>query len=86
MGAGLDTPFDISMPTKAGVALFRSIYARTSDRIERNGCFTEECRCRFSADYAAEFPAGVPLTSIHSRGDGVVGGRPAWCPTPATWR
>ncbi len=72
MGAGLDTPFDISVPTKAGVALFRSIYARTSDRIERNGCFTEECRCRFSADYAAEFPASVPLTSIHSRGDGVV--------------
>ena len=72
MGAGLDTPFDISVPTKAGVALFRSIYARTSDRVERNGCFTEECRCRFSADYAAEFPASVPLTSIHSRGDGVV--------------
>lgn len=72
MGAGLDTPFDISVPTKAGVALFREIFARTSDRVERNGCFTEACRCRFVSDYAATFPADVPLTSIHSKGDGVV--------------
>ena len=72
MGAGLDTPFDISVPTKAGVALFREVYARTSDRVERNGCFTDSCRCRFSKDYSGDFPSGVPLTSIHSKGDGVV--------------
>jgi pimeloyl-ACP methyl ester carboxylesterase len=72
LGAGLDTPFDISVPTKAAVAAFRTLYARTSDRVARNGCFTDCCRCRFGADYGAEFPAGVPLTSIYSRGDGVV--------------
>lgn len=72
IGAGLDTPFDISVPTKAAVSLLRAVYARTSDRIARNGCFTESCRCRFTRDYADEFPASVPLTSIYTKGDGVV--------------
>ncbi|HEX8102223.1 MAG TPA: alpha/beta fold hydrolase [Solirubrobacteraceae bacterium] len=72
MGAGLDRPFDISVPTKAAVAGFRAVYARTTDRVARNGCFTDTCRCRFSTDYAGEFPAEVPLTSIYTRGDGVV--------------
>lgn len=72
MGAGLDTPFDISIPLKATVALFRGGFARTSDRIERRGCFTESCSCRFGRDYSAAFPDEVPLTSIYSRGDGVV--------------
>jgi pimeloyl-ACP methyl ester carboxylesterase len=72
IGAGLDTPFDISAPTQAAVALVRGIHARTSDRIARNGCFTASCRCGFARDYAAEFPAEVPLTSIYSKGDGVV--------------
>jgi triacylglycerol lipase len=72
MGAGLDRPFDISIPTKAAVAAFRSVYGATTDRIARNGCFTDTCRCRFAADYAAPFPDEVPLTSVYSRGDGVV--------------
>ena len=72
MGAGLDRPFDISIPTKAAVAAFRSLYASTTDRVARNGCFTETCRCRFAQDYNGAFPEEVPLTSIYSRGDGVV--------------
>ena len=72
MGSGLDTPFDISEPTKAAVALFREVFARTSDRVHRNGCFTATCRCRFTTDFSGGFPADVPLTSIYSRGDGVV--------------
>jgi pimeloyl-ACP methyl ester carboxylesterase len=72
MGAGLDTPFDVSLPTKAGIAAARALHARTSDRIARRGCFTDTCSCRFARDYAAEFPADVPLTSLYSRGDGVV--------------
>ena len=72
MGAGLDRPFDISVPTKAAVAAFRGVHGATRDRIARNGCFTDTCLCRFAADYAADFPAEIPLTSIHSRGDGVV--------------
>ncbi len=72
MGAGLDTPFDISIPTKAAVAAFRELHAVTSDRVARNGCFTATCRCQFARDYAGAFPAQVPLTSIYTRGDGVV--------------
>jgi triacylglycerol lipase len=72
MGAGLDTPFDVSIPTKAGIAAFRTLHARTSDRVARRGCFTDTCTCDFARDYAAEFPAEVPLTSLYSRGDGVV--------------
>ncbi len=72
MGAGLDTPFDVSLPTKAGIATFRALHARTSDRIARRGCFTDECTCAYARDYAAAFPDGVPLTSLYSRGDGVV--------------
>lgn len=72
MGAGLDTPFDISAPTQGAVAAVRAVHALTSDRIGRRGCFTATCRCRFTQDYAGEFPDEVPLTSIYSRGDGVV--------------
>jgi len=72
IGAGLDTPFDISLPTQGAVAAVRAVHARTSDRIARRGCFTSTCDCPFTRDYAGDFPASVPLTSIYSRGDGVV--------------
>jgi len=72
IGAGLDTPFDISLPTKAAVAAFRRYYAYTSDRGLHRGCFSAGCRCRFTTDYSAPFPSKVPLTSIYSPGDGVV--------------
>lgn len=72
LGAGLDSPFDISIPTRAAVHAVRAIHARTSDRIARNGCFTDTCRCRFTEDYVGPTPASVPFTSIYSKGDGVV--------------
>jgi triacylglycerol lipase len=64
LGAGLDTPYDISIPTRAAVRAVRAFH--------RGGCFTDSCGCRFTRDFAGEFPASVPLTSIWSRGDGVV--------------
>lgn len=72
IGAGLDSPFDISTPTRAAVRAVRAVHAQTSDRVSRNGCFTETCRCRFVADYAGPTPDTVPFTSIYSKGDGVV--------------
>jgi pimeloyl-ACP methyl ester carboxylesterase len=72
LGAGLDSPFDISLPTKAAVAAVRAVHGRTTDRATRHGCLTDTCGCRFARDYAAPFPQSVPLTSIYSRGDGVV--------------
>jgi triacylglycerol lipase len=72
MGAGLDSPFAISAPTAGAVAAVRAVHARTTDRRNRHGCFTEGCGCDFSRHYRGEFPAGIPLTSIYSKGDGVV--------------
>src|SRR4051794_11047049 len=72
LGAGLDAPFDISVLTMAAVGAFRELFAQTSDRIARNGCFTDTCRCKFTNDYTGQFPEDVELTSIFTRGDGVV--------------
>src|SRR3954451_6686138 len=67
LGAGLDTPFDISLPTKAAVAAAQAVH-----QPRRRGCFTDGCGCSFQTHYAAPFPADLPLTSIYSREDGVV--------------
>jgi triacylglycerol lipase len=72
LGAGLDNPFDISVPTKLAVAAVRTFHHRTDDRCREDGCLTTQCGCRFAREYAAPFPKSVPLTSIYSRGDGVV--------------
>jgi pimeloyl-ACP methyl ester carboxylesterase len=72
MGAALDRPFDISIPTRAAVAAVRWVHERTTDRVAGRGCLTETCRCAFARDFTGEFPAEVPLTSLYSRGDGVV--------------
>ena len=72
IGAGLDTPFAISQPTLAAVAVARVIHARTTDRRSRHGCFTAGCGCEFAHHYRAAFPERIPLTSIFSKGDGVV--------------
>jgi triacylglycerol lipase len=68
LGAGLDAPFDISLPTKAAVAAARAAQAPRREA----GCFTERCGCAFARHYAGPFPERIPLTSIYSRGDGVV--------------
>jgi pimeloyl-ACP methyl ester carboxylesterase len=72
MGAGLDTPFDISVPTKAAVATVRAFHHRLDRERAGRGCLTDRCGCAFSRHYAGAFPAGIPLTSIYSREDGVV--------------
>jgi triacylglycerol lipase len=72
LGSGLDTPFDISIPTKAAVAGVRAVLARSEGRPSRGNCLTDTCGCAFTRDYSAPFPRDIPLTSIYSRGDGVV--------------
>jgi triacylglycerol lipase len=72
MGAALDTPLDTSIPTKAAIAATRAVLVRLDERAARNGCFTDTCGCPYTRDFAGAFPAEVPLTSIYSRGDGVV--------------
>jgi triacylglycerol lipase len=72
IGAGLDTPFDISLPTKAAVVAVRAAHRRREPRRAARGCLTERCGCAFTRHYAAPFPPDIPLTSIYSREDGVV--------------
>ena len=70
LGAALRDQLDVSVPTRAAVSLVRRVHDRR--RPERGRCFTPSCPCAFGAALAAPLPAGVLLTSIYSRGDGVV--------------
>lgn len=72
LGAGLDEPFDISIPTKAAVAAVRSVLRRVDPTTATRGCLTTTCDCPFVRDYTATWPAAVPMTSVWSKGDGVV--------------
>ena len=72
MGSGLDEPFDISEPTRLAVDGVRKIIARRDPERAALGCFTHSCLCRYAQDYRAPFPESVPLTSVYSKGDGVV--------------
>jgi len=72
MGSGLDEPFDISEPTRLAVDGVRKLIARRDPERAALGCFTHSCLCRYAADYRSPFPEAVPLTSIYSKGDGVV--------------
>jgi pimeloyl-ACP methyl ester carboxylesterase len=68
LGGGLGRQQDISVPTQAAVALVR---AATGGR-RAMPCFSESCECSFGTAYRAPWPQDVRLTSIYSRGDGVV--------------
>lgn len=72
MGSGLDVPFDISEPTRFAVEGARRMVARRDPERAALGCFTDACLCRYAHDYRSPFPEAVPLTSIYSKGDGVV--------------
>jgi triacylglycerol lipase len=72
MGADLQGLFGISSPTRAAVGLVRR-GAHLMRRSRDPDCFRARCSCGFIRDYTAEFPADrVRLTSIYTKGDGVV--------------
>jgi triacylglycerol lipase len=72
MGADLQALFGISSPTRAAVGVVRRIMQVTG-RTRSPACFRASCTCTFIRDYTAEFPVDrVRLTSIYSKGDGVV--------------
>ena len=69
LGAGLDTPFDISLPTKAAVVAG----ARRPGAAARAGLLHRALRLRLRAPLRRRRSrTDIPLTSIYSRGDGVV--------------
>jgi triacylglycerol lipase len=68
MGSGLSAQFEAAAPALAALALARRVEGRGA----RRGCMTEDCGCAFTVGYRAPFPGDVRLTSIYSKGDGMV--------------
>jgi pimeloyl-ACP methyl ester carboxylesterase len=72
LGADLQAMFGISAPTEWAVGAVRRA-VEASGRGRAPNCLTSDCGCSFAVDYRAEFPCDrVRMTSIYSRGDGVV--------------
>jgi triacylglycerol lipase len=72
IGANLQRQLGISIPTQGAVALARTVQRRVG-RTQLPACLTEDCTCRFARDLKRPFPQRrVRLTSIYSKGDGVV--------------
>jgi pimeloyl-ACP methyl ester carboxylesterase len=72
MGADLQGLFGISSPTRAAVGIVRRGLQITG-RSRSPDCIRARCSCGFMRDFTAEFPVDrVRLTSIYSKGDGVV--------------
>lgn len=72
MGADLQGLFGISSPTRSAVGIARH-GLRLTRRQRSPDCFRARCTCAFIRDYTADFPVdAVRLTSIYSKGDGVV--------------
>jgi triacylglycerol lipase len=80
MGTGLREMLAVSYPTEAAVAAVRRAQQLTGGARSPR-CLTEHCDCAFAQDFARPFPADlVRLTSIYSRGDGVVRWQAALAP------
>jgi pimeloyl-ACP methyl ester carboxylesterase len=72
IGAGLRRMLSTSYPTQLAAAAAHRAALR-SRRARSPLCLTQECDCPFARDFAGPFPADrVRLTSIYSKGDGVV--------------
>ena len=72
MGADLQGLYGISSPTRAAVGIVRRGLHLTR-RSRDPDCIRARCNCAFIRDYTAPFPVDlVRLTSIYTKGDGVV--------------
>jgi triacylglycerol lipase len=72
LGADLRGMLDCSAPTVAAVACARRVLAGLG-RTRSPDCLSERCSCPFVGDFKRPFPVGqVRLTTIYSKGDGVV--------------
>ena len=71
MGADLNALLGASTPTLLAVGAARRVAQVT--RRARGAVPTPECGCAFGRDYVSRFPTDqVHLTSVYSKGDGVV--------------
>jgi pimeloyl-ACP methyl ester carboxylesterase len=72
LGADLQQMLDVNAPTRWAITRAGRVLVRTG-RARSPRCLTRACDCSFTADFARPFPQEhVRLTSIYSRGDGVV--------------
>jgi triacylglycerol lipase len=72
LGADLQGQFGASVPTLRAVGATRRVLLATR-RARSRDCVTSACTCSFTRDFAKPFPFdAVRLTSIYSKGDGVV--------------
>ena len=72
IGADLQGMFGASTPTLFAVNVARRA-VHAGGRARRDTCLSAHCGCPFSHDYARPFPfERVRLTSVYSKGDGVV--------------
>ena len=70
LGSGLADGYDISRPLLTLIAGVRRYHDLTTDRVNRHGCMTQECRCEFGAASRAPFPNSIEIVSVYSRQDG----------------
>jgi triacylglycerol lipase len=73
LGSPLANELDCSVSTMAAVTGARAVQRLLRPEARRDGCFTRDCRCAYTSDIRAPLPATVPLTSIYTRDDGIVG-------------
>lgn len=71
LGSDLNGMLGISVPTQAAVTGTR-LALHAIGRTRRPGCFTLFCDCPFSQAFRAPIDPAIRVTSIYSRGDGVV--------------
>lgn len=71
VGSDLNGMLGISVPTQAAVTGTR-LALHAVGRGRRPGCFTLFCDCPFATAFRSPADEAVRLTSIYSRGDGVV--------------
>lgn len=71
LGSDLNGMLGISVPTQAAVTGTR-LALHAARRTRRPACFTLFCDCPFAAAFRAPIDPSVRVTSVYSRGDGVV--------------
>jgi triacylglycerol lipase len=72
LGANLRRMLGTSLPTQGFVDMARRLQ-RLPERSGVPGCLSDSCTCSFAHDFTRPFPEHtVRLTSIYSKGDGVV--------------
>ena len=72
LGSDLQSLLEMNAPTRVWVESM-ALALRATGRTKRATCLKIDCPCAFTADYRRPFPTdAVRLTSIYSKGDGVV--------------